>query len=125
MSRENRHRVLVVDDEESLGEMLTRLLESDGFIVETAHNGADGLRAFRAAPGHFDLVISDVLMPEMNGSEMVGEIVRIAPNVKVIFITGYTDETVNPRISEFPFEVIRKPFANGHFIQRVRDTLGR
>ncbi len=115
-------RILVVDDEAAIAQMIQRLLENEGCSVAVAHDGAEGLKQFRAS-GHFDLVISDVLMPQMNGIEMVREIIRIAPQAKVIFVTGYTDETVNPRIGELPFEVIRKPFNGRHFLDRVRATL--
>ncbi len=77
----------------------------------------------REAEHNFDLVISDVRMPELNGADMVREMLAEAPIMKVLFITGYTDESVNQQIGELPFEVIRKPFSREHILARVQATL--
>ncbi len=114
--------VLVVDDEPALAGMIQRLLETEGYKVVTAFDGEQGLQRFYENAG-FDLVISDVLMPNLNGPDMLREMLREVPDLKAIFITGYTDETVNARISELRFEVIRKPFTPEHFLARVRETV--
>ncbi len=115
--------VLVVDDEPSIVRLITVWLKAAGFkVAGTALDGKEGLERFRENDS-VDLVVSDVVMPQLDGPDMVREMLRDAPDLKVLFITGYTDRTVQARIEELPFEVIRKPFTPEHFLARVRDTL--
>ena len=80
-------RVLLVEDEERLREILTEYLAGEGYEVETAADGREGLQKFRA--GRFDLVITDLAMPEMSGDQMVDVIRTIAPDKPVIMLTGF------------------------------------
>lgn len=79
-------RVLVIDDEEELRRVLVRALEVGGHEAVEAANGADGLREIKARP--VDLVVTDLVMPEMDGLEFMRELGRLRPGTRVIAISG-------------------------------------
>ena len=85
-----RGRVLLVEDDPRVRAQAHRLLERYGFNVTEAENGAEGLSAYAASPGSFDIIVSDVMMPTMGGVEMVTELRRTFPNAPVVFVSGYT-----------------------------------
>ncbi|MBI3661358.1 PAS domain S-box protein [Candidatus Acetothermia bacterium] len=82
-------RVLIVDDEPLVCEMLTEYLTGDGHRVEVATNGREGLGKFLAS--RFDLIVTDRGMPEMNGEQLASAIKQIAPNKPIILLTGFGD----------------------------------
>ncbi len=79
-------KILIIDDEEPIRKMLKLLLENNGYTVNTAVNGEDGLRVYRAF--HPDLIITDLIMPEKEGLETIQEIRQKNPDVKIIAISG-------------------------------------
>lgn len=79
-------RVLLVDDDDDFRRMLMIALEHDGYVVEEACNGQEGIRRQRAAPA--DLVIIDILMPEQDGLETILALRREFPHIKIIAISG-------------------------------------
>ena len=84
-------RVLVVDDEDSIRQLISRVLREAGYIVETAASGSEGLEAIdRSAT--FDLIVSDVRMPGMSGPEFVAQLRRHEADAKVLYLTGYADQ---------------------------------
>lgn len=80
-------RILVVDDEQEIREMLARHFKFEGYEVVTAVNGKDALK--KLADERFDVMISDIMMPEMNGVDLLKTVRREYPMVRVIMITGY------------------------------------
>lgn len=84
-------RILYVDDETGLAEVGRRRLEEVGYRVTLATDGEGALELFRKAPGEFDLVVSDYLMPGMNGLDLARAITGIRPELPVIMLTGYID----------------------------------
>ncbi len=101
--------ILVVDDEPIVTAMLESLLTQKGYEVAVARDGTEGLALFHGH-GCFDLVLTDVVMPGLNGPEMVSEIAKACPNVKAIFITGYTDTVISQRLGRCPDKLFHKPF---------------
>ncbi|OGS18874.1 MAG: hypothetical protein A2219_07155 [Elusimicrobia bacterium RIFOXYA2_FULL_50_26] len=102
-------RILIIDDEKQIRFMLSNILSKLGYAVMEAANGVEGLEKIKEMP--FDLVISDVRMPEMDGITVLREVKKIAPAIEVIMISGYsaTDAVVNSlKIGAFDF--INKPF---------------
>ncbi|MEO8621612.1 MAG: PAS domain S-box protein [bacterium] len=85
-----RGRVLLVEDEPRVRAQARRLLERSGFAVTDANDGAEGIFQFRARDGAVDVIVSDVMMPTMGGVEMVARLRAIAPEVPVVFVSGYT-----------------------------------
>lgn len=90
----NEH-ILLVDDEETIIDTGREMLEYLGYSVETYSKSAYALKEFRKSPDRYDLIISDMTMPEMNGDELAKKMIEIRPDIPVIICTGY-----NPQIDE-------------------------
>jgi DNA-binding NtrC family response regulator len=86
--QKRRARILVVDDDASMRRIISHELE--GYTVGTANDGIHGLELFKS--GEFDLVVTDLKMPNMGGMELLAEILIINPEAKVIVISGYIEE---------------------------------
>ncbi|UCH93423.1 MAG: response regulator [Candidatus Aminicenantes bacterium] len=79
-------RILIIDDDKVTREILNETLEPEGYILASASNGKEGLKLHNENP--FDLIITDIIMPEMEGLETIRELRRISPTVKIIAISG-------------------------------------
>ena len=102
-------RVLVIDDEESLRDLLQLALREGGYAVETARDGLDGLEQLKSKK--FDLVLLDVWMPRMNGLQMLTELQQLPAPPRVIMMTAdHTPETLLHTIRESAYQYIGKPF---------------
>ncbi|RMF61403.1 MAG: sigma-54-dependent Fis family transcriptional regulator [Calditrichaeota bacterium] len=102
-------RVMVVDDEENIREVLSSYLQSLGYEVETATDGQDALDKYQE--GMYDLVISDLLMPSIDGLELLKKIRARDKNVIFLMITGYPSiETAVEAIKKGAYDYITKPF---------------
>ena len=103
-------RLLIADDDNQMRSLLKKTLLKEGFLVETAANGREAL-GLLAAGSHFDLLITDLRMPEKNGEELLADVRKTHPDLKVIVITGYSDLSQSLRLlRNGAFEFIAKPF---------------
>jgi DNA-binding NtrC family response regulator len=93
--RGNGETVLVVDDEESLVLLAEEVLASLGYEPVGCVGAQQALRVFRAAPQRFDAVLTDAIMPEMSGLELLGELRRVRPEMPVILVSGYGGPDLN------------------------------
>lgn len=119
---EDTARILVVDDEPRIREILAEFLEMEGFRVETASNGAEALVVL--SRGAFDVVISDLKMPEMGGLELLAAIREHTPDIVSILMTGFgTVETAIESMKRGAFDYILKPFKMDEVIHTVRRGL--
>ena len=113
--------VLVVDDEPGFRNMLQWELTHEGMTVETAENGAEGVRM--AEQKHFDVIISDITMPEMDGLKLLQEIQRSAPQTAVIIATGFgAVETAVFAMQKGAVDFILKPYDLGHLLSCVKKS---
>jgi putative nucleotidyltransferase with HDIG domain len=85
-----RHSILVIDDEEAILDIMTMMLEDEGYDLQTASSGEEGLQILKSSPS-FSLIISDQLMPGMTGVQFFTKARSICPNVLRVLLTGYTD----------------------------------
>lgn len=101
--------ILVVDDENIVTSLIRDALEDEGYEIQTAQSGAAALELVKQH--HFDLVISDIRMPRMDGIEMVRQIREYLPNIGIIFMTGYANlESAKNAIKQGASDYIMKPF---------------
>jgi DNA-binding NtrC family response regulator len=116
--------VLVVDDEPGIRKMLEWELTSQGMKVETADNGAEGVRL--ASLKTYDVIISDITMPEMDGLKLLQEIQKSAPQTAVIIATGFgAVETAVFAMQKGAFDFILKPYDLGHLLSCVKKAVER
>jgi DNA-binding response OmpR family regulator len=115
-------RILVVDDERDIADILKTGLELKGFKVDAFYDPINALASFQ--PGTYDLIISDIKMPEMNGFEMLYEMSKIDNTVQVLFLTGHVDmmNEVNKLFTKLNVrEVIKKPIGIQQLVERINN----
>lgn len=118
-------RILVVDDETGIREGCRRILESEGFSVETAEDGLAGLERFRAA-GPFALALVDLKMPRMDGLELIGKLRADDEDLAILIITAYaTIETAVEATKRGAQSYVAKPFTPDELMLHVRNALER
>ncbi|RIV78120.1 hybrid sensor histidine kinase/response regulator [Pelagerythrobacter aerophilus] len=116
-------RVLLVEDEDMVRAVAERALSRAGYSVTTAVDGEEGLAAI-AEGGEFDLVLSDVVMPGMDGPAMVRAIRKVRPNLPVLFMSGYAEEQLRSEIDLADMHFIAKPFSVQEIGDKVAQVLG-
>jgi CheY-like chemotaxis protein len=117
-------KILFVDDEESLVKMGRRMLERLGYRVETKTNPIEALDLVRSEPDRFDLVITDMTMPQMTGDKLVKDILSIRPDMPIILCTGFSEKIDDERAKELGIrKYIEKPFVIPDFPIAVRKVL--
>ena len=121
---EGRRHILVVDDERDLSELYRMTLSAQGYHVTVCHDGVEALELFQARPDDFDLVLSDQNMPDMNGEELVQNILTLGGNVPIILATGYSEtltreKALAPGIRKF----LMKPVETRELLNVVREIL--
>lgn len=113
--------ILIVDDEQAIRELCAAILSGYGYVCETASSGSDGVARFTSAGGAFDLILSDVLMPDFNGPEMVRRMEVIRPDIKSVFMSGFPD-AVFPE-SKQKAAIMKKPFTAQQLVRVVQQSL--
>jgi two-component system cell cycle sensor histidine kinase/response regulator CckA len=115
--------ILLVEDEEGLRALNARGLSSRGYTVLEASNGVEALEVIERE-GHVDLVVSDVVMPEMDGPTLLKELRRRDPSVKIIFVSGYAEEAFAKNLpSQEQYAFLAKPFTLKQLVAEVKQTL--
>jgi len=115
-------KILVIDDEPAILELIAMVLEDGGYTVQTVSDGAAGLDKVRQEP--FDLVFLDISMPEMDGITVLKEIRKIAPDISVIMLTGYpTQEKASASFKLRASNFISKPIQINTILKIVENTL--
>ena len=117
----SRSVVLVADDEPLIRNLVTLLLQDEGYFVISAADGHEGLELSRKYPGKIDLLITDVNMPRMNGTDLCGHLMEERPGIKVLVMSGADMRKIVKRNANLPF--LPKPF-DGHGLKaKVRAIL--
>jgi two-component system, cell cycle sensor histidine kinase and response regulator CckA len=119
-----RGTVLLVEDEEAVRAFAARALSSRGYQVVEAGTGLEALSAMEKSGSEVDLVVSDVVMPEMDGPTLLKELRRRRPEMKVIFISGYAEEAFKKNLPEGErFTFLPKPFSLKELVAAVKETM--
>ncbi len=117
-------KLLIVEDDESVRTLAARALERAGHTIDVAADGAQGLSSIRAAKGGYDLIVSDIRMPEMDGIEMARSAAARFPKLKIMFFTGYADQRERAeQVNGTVVDVMQKPFALSELRDRVERAL--
>jgi len=118
-ARRESSRLLVVDDDDGVRRYVARVLSEAGYQVETAANGAEGLKAVHGG-ATFDLIVSDVRMPQMTGPEFIAELRRQETDIKVLYLTGYVDQLFMERETLWQDEAfLDKPCSPNSLLESV------
>jgi DNA-binding response OmpR family regulator len=112
--------VLVVEDEVQVRKLIERALRRSGYTVLVAPDGEEAVRIFREQPDRIDLVITDLVMPILNGPEVIAVLRRERPGLPAICMSGYSEHT---GIEQLGVDLIAKPFQAAELMSRVRRLL--
>ncbi len=116
--------ILLVEDEEGLRQLNARGLSSRGYTVLEAANGVEAIEVLERHGGRVDLVVSDVVMPEMDGPTLLRELRSRNPMLKIIFVSGYAEDVFQRHLpAEGQFAFLAKPFTLKQLVHEVKETL--
>jgi PAS domain S-box-containing protein len=119
-----RETVLVVEDQADVRRFVTAALRAYSYVVIQAESAAEALRFCEPQGAAIDLVLTDVVMPNMSGRELAGRLAVLRPGLKVLFMSGYaSDAAVRPGAAEQGREFIQKPFSPDQLARKIRDML--
>jgi two-component system cell cycle sensor histidine kinase/response regulator CckA len=116
--------ILLVEDEEAVRGLTSRILEKQGYRVIAAQHGREAMEIASKESGRIDLVLTDVVMPGMNGRGLVERLTGIRPRIKSLYMSGYTDDDIIRRgFIEPSRSFLQKPFTSDNLLQTVRKVL--
>src|SRR5262249_12855083 len=116
--------ILVVEDEEQVRTMTCTLLQRAGYTILEGKNGPDAIDASEKHSGPIHLLLTDVVMPKMNGQSLYRKLSARPPEMKVLFISGYTDSALfRHGMTESPAAILLKPFTPDALLTHVGETL--
>jgi PAS domain S-box-containing protein len=125
IARGGTETILLVEDEDAVRALASRILESKGYTVLLAESGAQAIEIARENPA-IDLLLTDMVLPGMGGSEISKRIHELAPRTKVLYTSGYTDDVIVRRgLMERDAAFLEKPFTPNVLARRVREVLDR
>jgi CheY-like chemotaxis protein len=115
--------ILLVEDEDAVRKLARMILKASGYVVYEARNGREGLALCEAHEGPIDLLLSDVVMPELGGRELAEGALKLRPSMKVMFMSGHTQDVVLKEGIQKGTAFLQKPFTPVGLAQKVRETL--
>jgi PAS domain S-box-containing protein len=116
--------VLLVEDEESVRELVRETLQSKGYTVMEASDGINGMKVAETFDGKIDILITDVVMPGMSGRELAQRVAASRPSIKVLYLSGYTEDAIiHEGVLDPGTAFLQKPFTLQALARKVRDVL--
>jgi CheY-like chemotaxis protein len=116
--------ILLVEDEPAILRMTRMMLERKGYSVLPAATPADALGIANASGGKIDLLMTDVVMPEMNGRDLAEKVTKIFPDIKLLFMSGYAADVITHQgVLEEGVAFMQKPFATNELAKKIREVL--
>ncbi len=118
-----RETILLVEDERSVREFMARTLSKLGYRVLVAADGESALAQSVGFAGEIHLLVTDVMMPNMNGKDLADRLCSLRPQIKVLFVSGYSRADLWPDVCEDQTDWLPKPFTVAQFQRKVRHVL--
>jgi signal transduction histidine kinase len=121
---DNFETVLVVEDEDIVRELVCEVLEEQGYNVICARDGVEAMNMAAEFDGIIHLLVTDVIMPHMNGHELAGKLSSLRPDMKVLYVSGYSDNDIGDHgVLDPRFELLQKPFTPQTLARKIRDVI--
>jgi two-component system, cell cycle sensor histidine kinase and response regulator CckA len=118
--------VMLVEDEAQVRDLTEKMLKQLGYSVLTASNGEEAMDASQAHAGQISLLVTDVVMPNMSGKQVADALVSRRPDLKVLYLSGYTDNTVvHHGVLDSNVDFLAKPFSRDALARKIREVLSR
>jgi PAS domain S-box-containing protein len=122
--RSGHETMLLVEDDAALRGLMVRLLQQEGYHVLAAGEAGEALLLAEQHAGELDLMLVDVVMPGMNGRELADRVIAANPRLKVLYMSGYTDDALLHRgVSDLERSLLQKPFSTHALTQKIREVL--
>ncbi len=118
-----KETILVVEDGDAVRSLVCRMLVQNGYRVLEARDGRDALHLCELHPETIQLVLTDVVMPNMSGGELASRLARLRPDLRVLFMSGYTAEPVVQRLERESVAFLQKPFTSIALAEKIRNIL--
>jgi CheY-like chemotaxis protein len=116
--------ILLAEDEEALRRLLIQILQLAGYQVLAARDGVDALEISQNHAGPIDLLVTDMVMPNMGGRELYQNLTALRPEIKAVFMSGYTDDQVLRReVCDAAIPFLQKPFVPAVFTSKIKEVL--
>lgn len=115
--------ILLVDDEDGVRKLVTAVLKSNGYDVLEANNGVAALAVYEKNAHKIDMVLTDVVMPQMTGIELGRNLMEKAPDLRILYMSGYRDNAIGATAGEAPRAFLHKPFTPDTLLAKVREVL--
>jgi PAS domain S-box-containing protein len=122
-SAKGSETILLVDDEEGVRKLVFAVLQSNGYDVVEASNGTSALAAYEKNGHKIDMVLTDVVMPQMSGFELGKQLQERAPSLKILYMSGYRDNAIGGGAADAPRAFLHKPFTPDVLLAKVREVL--
>ena len=121
-----REPILLVEDEDEVRALARELLERQGYRVLEASDGLQALDRYETGGDQIDLILSDVVMPRMSGRELVDRVRALRPDMRVLYMSGYTEDAIlRHGVRDASTVLLGKPFAPADLLAKVREVLDR
>ncbi len=123
-NQDGNETILIAEDNEQVRKLAEIILENNGYSVLAAEDGEAAMEILQTSGGGIDLLLTDLLMPGMNGRDLFLNAKKIYKSIKVIYMSGYTDDIISPEQDLEPgVYFIQKPFTINLLIDKVREAL--
>ena len=117
------HTILVVEDAEAVRKMVCAMLAGGGYQYLEAGDGTEALEIALDHRHYFDLALTDIIMPRMSGAEFARHLSRLRPEVRIVFMSGYTDDPVVRAAEAGAAGFLAKPFTSDSLLRAIRRSL--
>jgi CheY-like chemotaxis protein len=115
---------MVVEDEEIVRQLVCDVLEDQGYHVLCAQDGNEALKLAEKHEGKIHLLVTDVIMPQMNGHELATKLSALRPDTKILYVSGYSDNDIGDHgVLDPRFELLQKPFTPQTLARKIRDVI--
>jgi two-component system, cell cycle sensor histidine kinase and response regulator CckA len=123
-SARGSEKILLVEDEDAVRDVAARVLRNQGYTVVPARNGEEALRLMEEHGSSVDLILTDVVMPDMGGLELAAQLRTSRPNLRLIYMSGYAEgDKSDPRYEASDAFFLQKPFSAEDLVVKVREVL--
>jgi CheY-like chemotaxis protein len=118
--------ILLAEDEDDVRALAREVLERHGYTVLEASDGREALRRYEAGAAGIDMILTDVVMPRMSGRELVDRVRAIRPDMRVLYMSGYTEDAIlRHGVHDASTVLLGKPFAPAALLAKIREVLDR
>lgn len=115
--------ILLVEDENAVRQVTRHVLENAGYLVLEAADPEQAMAIFRRVEGSIHLLLTDIIMPSMNGAELAARLKAMRPNLKTVFMSGYSNPARGSREIDLAASYLQKPFTAGMLLAIVAEAL--